>query len=293
MSITAIQTTQQPVPIRGPDAIRTSEPSTFTLPPSPSESRPTPSSPDSSTQNSNNASDDRSRSNDPFTEFPTVPAGGNIPVPTEDDQPIEGDEQNQIIRQPGEERLNKNENNTRLSMEERKKVRKLRKVDRQVRAHEQAHLSAAGQYATGGANFQFQEGPDGNLYAVAGEVQLDTSKEDTPEQTIKKMRTIKRAALAPAEPSSQDRQVAAQASQKLRKAQQEQREQRQNPQNKNSHAVNNGEPANNAQNTNATQRSDQSAPAPANEINRANRAPTVRFRSDNAPSGGEIVNVLA
>lgn len=83
--------------------------------------------------------------------------------------------------------------------------------DREVRAHEQAHMAVGGQYA-GAAQYQYERGPDGVSYAVAGEVPIDVGRAATPEQTIEKARTVRRAALAPAEPSPQDRQVAAQAS---------------------------------------------------------------------------------
>lgn len=92
-------------------------------------------------------------------------------------------------------------------------IQELKARDREVRAHEQAHLSALGPYAKGGARFQDQVGPDGQQYAVGGEVSVDVSPEKSPEATIAKAETIRRGALAPAEPSGQDRQVAAQATQ--------------------------------------------------------------------------------
>lgn len=98
-----------------------------------------------------------------------------------------------------------------LSQEDVAQLTKLKARDVEVRAHEQAHLSAAGGYATGGASFSYQKGPDGQSYAVAGEVGIDLSQESDPSVTIQKMQTVKRAALAPASPSSTDRQVAAQA----------------------------------------------------------------------------------
>jgi hypothetical protein len=91
-------------------------------------------------------------------------------------------------------------------------LQQLKKRDADVRAHEQAHLSVAGQYAAGGASFSYQTGPDGTQYAIGGEVPINMSAEKTPEATIQKMETIKRAALAPADPSSADRQIAAEAS---------------------------------------------------------------------------------
>ena len=101
-----------------------------------------------------------------------------------------------------------------LSAEEQQSVQKLKIRDAEVRAHEQAHLANAGQYAAGGPSYTYQAGPDGRRYAVGGEVPIDVSKEKTPEQTIQKMRAIRRAALAPAHPSSADQSIAAAASMK-------------------------------------------------------------------------------
>jgi len=100
-----------------------------------------------------------------------------------------------------------------LTEAEQKQVEELRDRDREVRTHEQAHKAAAGQYATSGPTYSYQTGPDGKRYAVGGQVGIDLSTEETPDQTIAKMAVVRRAALAPAEPSSQDRKVAAQASQ--------------------------------------------------------------------------------
>ena len=80
-----------------------------------------------------------------------------------------------------------------------------------MRAHEQAHATTGGQYA-GSPQYEFQRGPDGQRYAVEGQVSIDISAESTPEQTIRKMQQVRAAALAPAEPSPQDLQVAAEAS---------------------------------------------------------------------------------
>ncbi|XZE56461.1 putative metalloprotease CJM1_0395 family protein [Planctomycetaceae bacterium SH139] len=101
-----------------------------------------------------------------------------------------------------------------LTPEEQEQVKKLADRDREVRTHEQAHVAAAGPYALGGPTYSYQEGPDGRNYAVGGEVQIDTSPvSGDPEATIRKARVVKAAALAPAEPSSQDHAVAAAATQ--------------------------------------------------------------------------------
>ena len=100
-----------------------------------------------------------------------------------------------------------------LTAEEQAVVAELRQTDRQVRAHEQAHLVAAGGLARG-VSFTYVTGPDGQRYAVGGEVSIDTSPAGgDPEATIRKAQQIRAAANAPANPSSQDRQVAAQAGQ--------------------------------------------------------------------------------
>lgn len=100
----------------------------------------------------------------------------------------------------------------RLSEKELEEVEKLKDRDREVRTHEAAHAAAAGPYAQGGPSFSFEQGPDGKRYAVGGEVQIDTSTiAGDPQATLQKANRIRAAALAPAEPSAQDRQVAAEA----------------------------------------------------------------------------------
>ncbi len=95
---------------------------------------------------------------------------------------------------------------------EAKQLAELKSRDREVRTHEQAHIAAGGRHITSGAQFQFQRGPDGQLYAVGGEVGIDTSPvPGDPLATLEKAETIRRAALAPAQPSSQDRNVASRA----------------------------------------------------------------------------------
>jgi hypothetical protein len=101
-----------------------------------------------------------------------------------------------------------------LGEEERKQVRELEKRDREVKAHEAAHKAAAGGHARGGANFEYETGPDGRRYAVGGHVDIDVSPvQGNPRATLQKAMTVQRAALAPADPSGQDRAVAAAAAQ--------------------------------------------------------------------------------
>ncbi|WP_106751541.1 putative metalloprotease CJM1_0395 family protein [Pannonibacter carbonis] len=105
-----------------------------------------------------------------------------------------------------------------LTEEEEDQVEKLKQRDREVRAHEQAHARVGGPYA-GAPSYTFQQGPDGGSYAIGGEVQIDTSPESEPEATVRKMQIVIRAALAPAEPSSQDLRVAQLARSQLQEAQ--------------------------------------------------------------------------
>ncbi|MGB4075499.1 putative metalloprotease CJM1_0395 family protein [Pseudomonas sp.] len=94
---------------------------------------------------------------------------------------------------------------------EQLEIAKLVSRDQEVRAHEQAHAAVGGRYA-GAPSYTYDRGPDGKRYAVGGEVSIDTGPvPGDPEATLRKMEVVLRAALAPAEPSAQDRQIAAQA----------------------------------------------------------------------------------
>ena len=109
-----------------------------------------------------------------------------------------------------------------LDPQQEAQVQKLKQIDQQVRQHEQAHMTAAGGYARGGAHFTYTMGPDGKQYATGGEVSIDVSPASTPQATVQKMETVKHAALAPANPSSQDRSVYAAAQKEEMAARQEQ-----------------------------------------------------------------------
>lgn len=109
------------------------------------------------------------------------------------------------------------QSNGRESAEERQqqqaqdaKIAALKQRDQEVRTHEQSHAAAGGQYA-GAPTYEYTTGPDKQRYITDGEVSIDVSEAATAQQTIEKMRQVRRAALAPAEPSMQDRSVAAEA----------------------------------------------------------------------------------
>ena len=112
-----------------------------------------------------------------------------------------------------------------LSEADLKIVSELKARDRVVRAHEMAHMAAGAGIVTRGASFSYQTGPDGQRYAVGGEVGINTSPGRTPEETLAKADQIRAAALAPADPSGQDLRVAAQAAQMAAEARQQLAEQ--------------------------------------------------------------------
>ena len=94
------------------------------------------------------------------------------------------------------------------------------RVGLEVRAHELAHITAGGGLITRGAAYTYETGPDGQRYAVGGDVGIDVSPGRTPQETLARAEQVRRAALAPADPSAQDRQVAARADQMAFQAQQ-------------------------------------------------------------------------
>jgi hypothetical protein len=105
-----------------------------------------------------------------------------------------------------------------LTPEQQRELAELQKRDREVRAHELAHVAAGAGLVTRGASFTYETGPDGQRYAVAGEVGIDTSPGRTPEETLHKAEQVRAAALAPANPSAQDFSVAAAAARMAQEA---------------------------------------------------------------------------
>lgn len=108
-------------------------------------------------------------------------------------------------------------NRQRAAVQATDRARQLAARDREVRAHERAHQAAGGTHA-GRISYDYQRGPGGRRYAVGGEVALDLSREETPGETLQKMQQVRRAALAPATPSSADRRIAAAATARANEA---------------------------------------------------------------------------
>lgn len=127
------------------------------------------------------------------------------------DEKIDGEEA--VENEAAEADEAKKTNRLELSEEDLQQLRQLAQRDREVRSHEQAHAAVGGSLA-GAPNYEYEQGPDGRRYAVGGEVPISVGKiANDPQASLDNARQVKRAALAPAEPSSQDRQVAAKAAQ--------------------------------------------------------------------------------
>lgn len=136
--------------------------------------------------------------------------------------------QEKAAAQQGEDASAQAGDSVQLSPEAEQQLKELKQRDAEVRAHERAHMAAAGQHAMGGAQYTYQAGPDGRRYAIGGHVNIDTSEvPDDPEASEEKAQQVRRAALAPGDPSAQDMQVAAQAAQMEAEARVDAREEKQ------------------------------------------------------------------
>ena len=109
-----------------------------------------------------------------------------------------------------EEKDTKGPNKEELSPDEERLVRDLQARDSEVKVHEAAH-QAAGGGMTGAASYTYQQGPDGKMYAIGGEVSITMKSGSTPEETIANARQIVAAAMAAGNPSPQDYAVASSA----------------------------------------------------------------------------------
>jgi len=97
-----------------------------------------------------------------------------------------------------------------LSLDEQRVIQKLQARDAEVRAHESAHKAAGGSLA-GAASYTYQQGPDGRNYAIGGEVSIRMPGSGSPETLARNAQQVRRAAMAPANPSGSDAAIAAMA----------------------------------------------------------------------------------
>jgi len=118
------------------------------------------------------------------------------------------------------EKKNKASNPQELDPEQKEQVKELAARDAEVKAHEAAHQAAAGGLA-GAASYTYQQGPDGKMYAIGGEVPISAPASSSPEEALQNARKILAAATAPGDPSGQDMAVASSAAMMQVKAQQQ------------------------------------------------------------------------
>ena len=172
----------------------------------------------------NKTLNDGDKTKQPGSEAGTYDAKGRLAedkVIEERQQGGEQEEPEQSEQQEAKQEQQKEQKVAQQEQQDAEQIKELKARDTEVRIHEQAHASVGGQYA-GSPSYEYQRGPDGTNYAVGGEVQIDVAViEGDPKATIEKMQTVRAAALAPQEPSSADRSIAADATQKLMAAQAE------------------------------------------------------------------------
>jgi len=106
-----------------------------------------------------------------------------------------------------------------LSSDEQRLVLDLQSRDAEVKAHEAAHQS--GGASTGAATYTYQQGPDGKMYAIGGEVSVSFQTGSTPQETIANAQAVIASATAPSDPSGQDMAVASSAMVMMMKAKQQ------------------------------------------------------------------------
>ena len=172
-----------------------------------------------------------------------------------------------------------------LSQEEQRIVTELQAADTNVRAHEAAHMAAGGGL-TSPASYTYERGPDNKMYAVAGEVGISTGEGNTPQESLNKAQTIRRAALAPADPSPQDLKVAAQAasmemSARAQIMQEKMAQNSQNPNNSNETSAGNSTVNSN---TNSAENSTENSTRNSAENSNTNSTENSRIPSINQPS---------
>lgn len=163
--------------------------------------------------------------------------------PQDDQQGAQQGKQNQEEQQESSHNStsenDKASENSKQTHADERIISQLQQRDKEVRTHELAHATTGGT-ATGSPSYTFEIGPDGKKYVVAGEVSVDLSSvAGDPQATIVKMQRVHAAALAPANPSTQDTRVAATAAQKILTAQSELYELKNNGSTQSSSANNN------------------------------------------------------
>ena len=89
-----------------------------------------------------------------------------------------------------------------------KVLEKFKQTDEKVRTHEQIHASIG--HTTAPISYTYQQGPDGKMYAVGGQVRLDTSIPKEPKAAAFKLDMLQKAASGPIDSSGADNTISAQ-----------------------------------------------------------------------------------
>lgn len=97
-----------------------------------------------------------------------------------------------------------------LSQDEKRLVDALKARDMEVHTHEAAHKAVAGSMA-GAPSYTYQQGPDGKMYAIGGQISISVKAASSPEEAIANAAQIIAAAMASSSPSPQDSAVASSA----------------------------------------------------------------------------------
>jgi hypothetical protein len=120
-----------------------------------------------------------------------------------------------------------------LTTDQLKNVKRKRNFDKALTKHEEDHHEVAADLARSGPLYETEIGEDGAEYRKSGKVMIETSitatqgdkrTKDDDEKTVKKMKQVKAAALAPdgnqlAPLSNADKKIAGEATEKMQAAQ--------------------------------------------------------------------------
>jgi hypothetical protein len=115
-----------------------------------------------------------------------------------------------ILQELEKKKVQNSSTENKLSPDEERLIRDLQARDNEVKTHESAHQSAGGGMV-GAASYTYQQGPDGKMYAIGGEVSISTGKASSPQEAIANAKQIVAASTAAGDPSPQDAAVASSA----------------------------------------------------------------------------------
>lgn len=99
-------------------------------------------------------------------------------------------------------------------------IKRLQEQENNVISHERSHMQSGGEFS-GSPSYLYTRGPDGKVYISGGEVKMYVPATDDYDKLIQSLQKVKRAAMAPPDPSPQDSKTAAMASAKEASVRQE------------------------------------------------------------------------